>query len=97
MTQLTIVANIKAKASHVALVKAELEKLIATTRAEAGCLQYDLHQDNDNPAHFMFYENWTSRELWQKHMGNQHLQDYMQATEGAVEAFTLNEMTVIES
>jgi len=28
-------------------------------------------------------------------MGNQHLQDSMAATEGAVEEFTLNEMTQI--
>jgi hypothetical protein len=28
-------------------------------------------------------------------MGNQHLQDYMAATEGAVEEFTVNEMTRI--
>jgi hypothetical protein len=28
-------------------------------------------------------------------MGNQHLQDYMAATEGAFEEFTLNEMTRI--
>ena len=95
MAALTIVANIKANADNVELVKAELLKLIEVTRAETGCINYDLHQDNENPAHFMFYENWQSRELWQMHMANQHLQDYMKATEGAVEEFTLNEMTQI--
>lgn len=95
MKKLTIVANITAKAGQIDRVKAELIKLIAITRAEKGCINYDLHQDNDNPAHFLFYENWTSRELWQNHMGNQHLQDYLAATEGAVEAFTVNEMTVV--
>ena len=95
MSKLTIVANIHAKADKVDLVKAELEKLIAITRAEAGCLQYDLHQDNDNPAHFMFYENWETRDLWQTHMGAPHLAAYMEATDGAVENFALNEMTVI--
>ena len=95
MTKLTIVANIKANEDKIELVKAELLKLIEITRTEAGCLNYDLHQDNDNPAHFMFYENWETRELWQAHMGNQHLQDYMAATEGAVAEFTLNEMSHI--
>jgi len=93
MTRLTIVASITAKAENIDLIKAELEKLIDITRAEEGCLQYDLHQDNENPALFMFYENWESRELWLVHMSAQHLQDYMAATEGAVEAFSLNEMT----
>ena len=95
MAKLTIVANIKANEDKIELVKAELLKLIEITRTEAGCLNYDLHQDNDNPAHFMFYENWETRELWQAHMGNQHLQDYMAATEGAVAEFTLNEMSHI--
>lgn len=95
MAKLTIVANIKAHEDKIELVKAELLKLINTTRTEEGCINYDLHQDNENPAHFMFYENWETRELWQAHMGNQHLQDYMAATEGAVVEFTLNEMSHI--
>ncbi len=95
MSKLTIVANIHAKADKIDLVKAALLKLIPITCNEAGCLQYDLHQDNGNPAHFTFYENWESRELWQTHMSAPHLAAYMEATEGAVELFTLNEMTVI--
>ena len=95
MAKLTIVANIKTKADKIDLVKAELEKLIDITRSEEGCINYDLHQDNENPAHFMFYENWESRELWQAHLGNQNLQDYMTATDGAVEDFSVNEMTQI--
>ena len=92
---LTIVAHITAKSDQIELVKSELEKLIDTTRNEAGCLQYDLHQDNENPAHFMFFENWETRDLWQVHMNNQHLKDYLSATEGAVEDFKLFEMTKI--
>ncbi|MGR5132491.1 putative quinol monooxygenase [Vibrio alfacsensis] len=95
MAKLTIVANIIAKADQVELVKAELLKLIDVTRAEEGCINYDLHQDNENPAHFTFYENWESRELWQQHMGNEHLVEYMKAIEGAVDVFTLNEMSHI--
>lgn len=96
MSKLTIVANITAKSDKIDLVKAELVKLIDVTLSEEGCLQYDLHQDNENPAYFMFFENWESRELWQTHMGGQPLQDYMTATEGAIEEFTLHEMTQID-
>ncbi len=95
MSKLTIVASIKANEDKVELVKAELLKLIEITRAEEGCINYDLHQDNDNPAHFVFYENWESRELWQTHMGAPHLAAYMAATEGSVAEFTLNEMSII--
>ncbi|MGX1930719.1 putative quinol monooxygenase [Flagellimonas sp. 2504JD4-2] len=93
--KLTIVAQIWAKEEKRELVKSELLKLIDTTRAEEGCINYDLHQDNENPNLFLFYENWESYDLWQKHMKNTHLADYMKATEGAVADFTLNEMTII--
>ena len=95
MSKLTIVAQIKAKSDQIELVKSELLKLIDTTRAEQGCLQYDLHQDNDDPALFLFFENWESRDLWQTHMSAQHLQDYLSATDGAIEDFKLHEMTQI--
>ena len=95
MANLTIVATITSKADQVDLVRSELEKLIDVTRAEKGCVQYDLHQDNEDPTRFLFFENWESRELWQAHMGAQHLKDYIAATEGAIEEFTVNEMTKI--
>lgn len=96
MSKLTIVANIHINPDHIEAVKAELLKLIPITRAEEGCINYDLHQDNENPAHFVFYENWESRELWQTHMAAPHLTGYMAATEGKVDEFTLNEMTYID-
>lgn len=96
MSKLTIIANITAAANQTELVKAELQKLIPVTLAEEGCIQYDLHQDNENPAHFTFFENWESRELWQTHMNAPHLAAYMNATDGAVEEFTLFEMSKID-
>ncbi len=96
MTTLSIVARIEAKSDQVELVKNALITLIEPTRNENGCLQYDLHQDNENPEVFVFYENWQSRELWQIHMNNDHLKAYMAETEGAVVSFTLNEMTVVQ-
>lgn len=92
---LTIVARILAKPEKRALVKSELLKLIDITRAEKGCINYDLHQDNDNENLFLFFENWENRELWQVHMNNQHLADYIKATDGAVEEFIVHEMTHI--
>jgi len=90
---LTIVARIEANADKVELVKAELLKLVAPTMKETGCVQYDLHQDNETSAVFLFYENWESRELWQQHMNSSHLAAFIKATEGSLASFILNEMT----
>jgi len=95
MSKLTIVAHITANSDKIELVKAELIKLIAPTLQEEGCLQYDLHQDNEHPAHFMFYENWTTRDLWQAHMNAPHLAAFGAATEGAVAEMVLHEMTPV--
>ena len=92
---LTIVADIHADPDQIDLVKAELEQLIPVTRAEAGCLQYDLHQNHEDPTHFLFYENWESRELWQAHMNAPHLAAYKEATAEAITGFSLHEMSRI--
>jgi len=95
MSNLTIVANIIAENDHVELVRLELTKLIEPTRKEEGCIQYDLHQDNQNPAHFVFFEKWTSKQHLEAHLKNNHIAQYAQAVEGAIAQFTLNEMTHI--
>ncbi|WP_413112166.1 putative quinol monooxygenase [Thaumasiovibrio sp. DFM-14] len=96
MSKLTIIADIIAKEDKVDLITTELLKLISISRAEDGCINYNLHQDNNNPAHFTFYENWASRELWQTHMANKHLSDFKAATEGAFDSFIVSEMTQVD-
>lgn len=93
---LVIVAKIEAKADKITLVKQELVKLIEPTRKEAGCMQYVLHQDNEQPEVFLFYERWETRELWQVHMGNENLKAFQDATDGALANFTVHEMTQVD-
>lgn len=92
---LTVIAKFLVKPEKLKLVQSELPKLIEATKKEEGCINYDLHQDNENPNLFLFYENWETRDLWQKHMDSDHIAAYRKATEGAVEEFTLNEMTMV--
>jgi len=92
---LTIVAHIEAHPDKLPLVRDSLMRLIEPTRSEAGCIRYDLHQDNEDPCAFKFIESWETRGLWQAHMQSPHIQAYMEATEGAVKEFLLNEMSPI--
>lgn len=96
MPNLTIVADIVAKPDKIEFMKGALQKLLPTVREERGCIQYDLHQDNENPAHFLIFENWQSRDLWQDHMNAPHVLAHMEATDDAVADFALYEMTYIE-
>jgi len=96
MKSLTIIANIKAKPDQIEFVKTELLKLIDLTRSEKGCLDYILHQDNNNPSHFLFYENWESKQFLQEHLQSDHLKEYVKNTKNSVEEFSINEMTLLK-
>lgn len=91
--KLVIVARIEAYTGQESLVRNALSKLIEPTLKESGCIQYDLHQDNNNPALFMFYEIWENRELWQNHLNSPHILANRPATEGAIASITVSEMT----
>lgn len=92
---LTILAQITAAPGKEDFLREALLKIIEPTRAEAGCIQYDLHQDNSNPGFFVFFEIWESRELWQDHMVSPHIKAHGAATEGAVANVVLSEMSQI--
>ena len=95
MSKLTIIATIVSKGSKIELVKSEMIKLVDKTRVEDGCINYDLHQDNDNPAHFVFHENWESEAHLEQHLASQHIAEYVAATEDCIESFVMNKMTHI--
>lgn len=71
---LTVVAHIKAKPGAESQVRQELLSLVAPGRKDAGCQNYDLHQSLENPAQFMFFENWTSKALLDAHLQKPDLQ-----------------------
>jgi len=77
LKQVTVVATIKAKAGLEETVKNEVLALIGPTRAEAGCLNYDLHVSSEDPAVLMLYENWVSKEDLDKHLATPYLQAFL--------------------
>ena len=77
-------------------VKSELKKLVAPTRKEAGCIEYKLHQDNDYPAEFIFYENWESTACLEKHIDSDHYKAYVRAVDGLLEKKVVHKMTLVE-
>lgn len=74
---LTVVAKIRAKPGLEARVQEELLALVAPTRAEAGCLNYDLHRSQEEPGLFLFYENWRSPQDLEAHLQTPHLQRFL--------------------
>lgn len=71
--RVTVVAMIRAKPGMEQEVRKVLLGLCGPTRAEKGCINYDLHQAVDNPALFMFHENWVSMADLEAHSQSAHL------------------------
>jgi len=81
---LSVVATISAKSGFRAEVRQALDKLIAPSRAEAGCLQYDLHIVRDNPDSFEMIERWQDDATLDRHMATAHFAALGAALDGKV-------------
>jgi len=71
---LTVVAHVKAKPGKEMEVRRELLSLVGLSRKDPGCINYDLHQATDNPASFLFHENWSSKAHLDQHLAKPDLQ-----------------------
>lgn len=92
---LTIVAKLTAVSGEEEFLAKQLSSLVEPTRAEKGCIQYDLHQSNEDPAVFLFFELWETRALWQDHMNSPHIKANGIATIGKIDNVELHEMSQI--
>jgi len=72
-TGLRVVARITAKADTVDEVRAILLGLVAPTRAEEGCVVYELLQNRDDPTDFTFVEEWASDATFERHHTTEHI------------------------
>ena len=86
---LTVIASLKAKPGQEAALFAELNALVAPTRAEAGCILYEMHRSHENPGWFIFNELWESRPLWDEHMAAPHLTAFSAKQDALVASWEL--------
>ncbi len=77
-----VLARVKAKEGMQDQVRRECLALIAPSRSEEGCITYDLYQSTDDPAVFVFFEIWLSRQHVEKHLETPHCQEFDRRTEG---------------
>ena len=80
--EVTVIARIKAKTGEVQRVKEELLKLLAPTRAENGCMNFDMHQGATDQSQFLFHENWTSKAALEAHFETPHIKNWLRVAEG---------------
>ena len=70
-----VVARFAAKPDRVEDVKRILSELVEPTRAENGCITYELLQNKQHPTDFTFVEEWTSEAALMDHLATEHIKD----------------------
>lgn len=73
--RLHILARLRAKPDRIEDLRFLLEGLVAPTRAEPGCIRYELWRNREDPAEFTFVEEWAGDEALQAHFETQHVED----------------------
>jgi len=68
----TLAVIVRAKEGQELLLEAELRALVAPTRREEGCLQYDLHRSTELAGQFFLHEVWETREHHTAHTRTPH-------------------------
>jgi quinol monooxygenase YgiN len=71
-TQVTIIGRLRARPGREAELRAALLVVLEASRSEAGCLNYDLHVAESDPALFVLYENWASQAALDAHFAEPH-------------------------
>jgi quinol monooxygenase YgiN len=71
--ELAMVVEFRARPGREADLRDALLAMVPPTRAEDGCLRYDLHVDESDPAVFAFYEVWASRAHHAAHDRTAHI------------------------
>lgn len=76
---INLTAIIKSRPEHTEEVKAYLLNMALHSKKETACLQYDLHQNNEEPNIFVFHEIWKDEKGLEEHNAKPYLQDFVKA------------------
>lgn len=75
--KLTTIATLKAKEGMGAELGQRLLAVVEPTRAEPGCISYDVHRTTDNGDIWVVYENWRSKAGLDAHFETPHIQEFI--------------------
>jgi quinol monooxygenase YgiN len=71
--KVTVIAFHRAKPGKEQALRDALLAVCGPTRAEKGCLNYDLHVSPDDQGLLVFHENWASKADLDAHLASPHI------------------------
>lgn len=73
VSELQVVAVISGMPSAAAIVREAMQRLVTATRAEDGCLRYELYESAAAPGTFITWESWRSQDDLDAHLQSTHV------------------------
>lgn len=79
--KIILVARLKVREDAVEETKQAALAIVADSRAEAGCINYDIHQAIDDETVFVWHETWKSKAAIDEHFETQFFKDFFAKAE----------------
>jgi quinol monooxygenase YgiN len=79
--QVVLFARLQVKPDMVERAKAAALAIVADSRNEAGCMNYDVHQSNEDETLFFWHETWASHAAVEEHFATPFFQAFAKVVE----------------
>jgi quinol monooxygenase YgiN len=74
---ITLIAEVTLKPEGVMEARAKGIAYSTECRQEKGCIQFQIHEDSEDPGVFFFYEQYASPEAFNAHVNSEHLKRWL--------------------
>ncbi len=81
----SMVVHLKVKQDQVQAVLAAAKKAVPASRAEKGCMAYDVQQNLEDTTEFFILETWRDAKALQFHSGTDHFTEFIKVIGASVD------------
>lgn len=83
--KIVLIARLKVKTNSVESAKRAALAIVADSRAEAGCINYDFHQAIDDETIFIWHETWQNKAAIEAHGASEHFKNFSRQIKDSVD------------
>ena len=74
--KIVLIARLKVKADKIEQARSAALAIVAASRNEAGCINYDIHQSIEDETVFFWHETWANKAAIDEHFAMPFFQEF---------------------
>ena len=79
--KIVLFARLQVKADRIEQLKTAALKIVADSRNEAGCVNYDVHQSIEDETLFFWHETWANKAALDEHFATPFFGEFFKTVE----------------